>query len=80
MTRIKILRKNSDGSIDKVFAIDLKFVAILYVKEAIASETENEDGEYRIKIQTFDGTNFKFTGSAESCKNILCNIIKNYNL
>lgn len=80
MTKIKILRKNEDGSVTKVFETELRFVAILYIKEAIASETTKEDGKFKIKIQTFDGSIFSFVGSEDSIKNILCNIIKNYNL
>ena len=77
MNKIKILRRNYDDSIDKVFEVNIKFVALRYIKESIENEIANEEGNYKIIIQDFAGKVYSFTGSENSCKNIVCNIIKN---
>ena len=76
MTKIKIVRRNYDDSIDSVFEVNIKFIAVRYIKEAINNEVRNE-GNYKIIIQDFAGDVYTFTGSEEACKNIICNIIKN---
>ena len=77
MTKIKILRKNYDESIDSVFEVNIKFIAVKYIKEAIANEQANEEGNYKIIIQNFAGDFQSFTNSERSCKNIICHIIQN---
>ena len=69
-TKIKILKRISESEISKV----------LYIKEALASEEENESCNYKIKIQDTFGTVYSFKGSLESCKNIVALLIAKYNI
>ena len=79
-TKIKILKRNSESEISKVLYIETGFIPVLYIKEALASEQENESCNYKIKIQDTFGTVYSFKGSLESCKNIVALLIAKYNI